>query len=125
MSGVYIKDFAMYEVCNDPNGHWGCPLFRSQHPWFWCNATSFAIIDPFAKQPWCPLISVPDHGRLIDADAFSAKIIEIIEARGYDDFYAQSLSTGEILRQVVHELMGTGLDGYANAPTVIPEDKEG
>ena len=72
----------------------------------------------------CPLVSVPPHGRLIDADAFSAKIIEIIKAHDYDDFYAQSLSVGAILRDVVNELKGTSLDGFANAPTIIEAEGE-
>ena len=73
----------------------------------------------------CPLIEIPTpHGRLIDADAFSAKIIEIIKAKDYDKFYAHSLSVGEILREVVNELKGTGMDGFNNAPTII-EAEEG
>ena len=73
----------------------------------------------------CPLVPVPEHGRLIDADAFSAKILEIVERQKYDDFYTKSLSVGEILRAVVHELRGEGLDGFGNAPTIIPASKEG
>lgn len=77
-----------------------------------------------SKPDWCPLIPVPDHGRLIDANAFSEKILEIVERQKYDDFYAQSFSVGAILREVVNELKGVGLAGFSNAPTIIPADKE-
>lgn len=62
------------------------------------------------------------HGRLIDADAFSNKILEVIESQKYYDFYTQKLSVGDILCEVVHELNGMSLTGYANAQTIIPAD---
>lgn len=68
---------------------------------------------------------VPEHGRMIDADAFCEKILEIVERQKYDDFYAESLSVGAILREVVNELNGSGLAGFSNAPTIIPASKEG
>lgn len=71
-----------------------------------------------------PLVPVPEHGRLIDADAFSEKIIEIVERQKYDDLYTKSLSVGEILREVVNELRGAGLDGFDNAPTIIRAEPE-
>lgn len=69
-------------------------------------------------------VLVPPHGRLIDADAFAAKIIEIIEQQGYDEAFAGSLTIGEILRDVVHELNGDGINGFSYAPTII-EAEEG
>lgn len=36
------------------------------------------------RQKWCPLIPVPPHGRLIDADALMLKIQEYIEEYGED-----------------------------------------
>ena len=76
------------------------------------------------RPSWCPLIPVPEHGRLIDADAFSAKILEIVERQKYDDFYTKNLSVGAVLREVVNELKGAGPAGFSNAPTIIPADKE-
>lgn len=67
----------------------------------------------------CPLFKIPSHGRLIDADAFCEKVLEIVERQKYDDFYAKRLSVGEILREVVRELRGKGFDGFDNAPTII------
>lgn len=70
------------------------------------------------------LIPVPAHGRLIDADAFCEKVLEIVERQKYDDFYAKSLSVGAILREMVRELRGEGFDGFDNAPTIIPAEPE-
>ena len=69
-------------------------------------------------------VEVLEHGRLIDADAFCEKRLEIVERQKYDDFYAESLSVGAILREVVNELNGSGLAWFSNAPTISPADKE-
>ena len=67
---VLIKGMEMYERCNDPDGHWACPLFGSVYPHgVFCKENKREIEDPFSRQPWCPLVPVPKHGRLIDADA--------------------------------------------------------
>lgn len=71
----------------------------------------------------CPLLHIPPHGRLIDADAFSEKILEIVVRQKYDESYTETLSIGAILREVVNELRGMGLDGFNNAPTIIPADE--
>lgn len=93
------------------------------------SITLHAVLDgldvKFVRMGDCPLIELPAHGRLIDADAFSAKILEIVERQKYDDFYAKSFSVGAILRTVVDELMGVGLNEFSNAPTIIPADKDG
>ena len=115
---VLIKTMEMPETCG------GCQ-FRDS--WI-CHAMDDNVLRFDERDERCPLTEVPTpHGRLIDADAFSAKIMEIIEAQGYDDFYTQSIPVGGVLREVVHELRGMGIDGYANAPTIIPADsaKEG
>ena len=59
------------------------------------------------KRPdWCPLIEVPKHGRLIDADAL---IINIMD-RGIEGLQTDDL----------HEIQQT----IDDASTVIPADKE-
>lgn len=120
--GVYIKDTEMPKACvYRENGYLiTCPLYDLDG---YCGALNTeASHKENGKLSDCPLIEVPPHGRLIDADAFSAKIIEIIEAQGYDNFYTQSISVGGVLREVVHELRGMGIDGYTNAPTIIPAE---
>lgn len=102
-----------------------CPCFNDEYCYCQTADKDLGSIPIDHRHPDCPLVSVPPHGRLIDADALSAKIIEIVEQQKYDDFYAQTLSVGAILREVVNDLKGKTLDGYANAPTVIPADKDG
>lgn len=108
--GLYIKNIDMPKkaitIVVHPNGYAAC----------------YDLKDTFLAET--TVIEVPAHGRTIDADAFCDKIIEIIEGQKYDDLYAQNLSVGNILREVVNELKGKGLDEYKNAPTIIPAEKE-
>lgn len=74
---VLIKGMEMYERCSDPDGHWACPLFGSVYPHgVFCKANKREIEDPFSRQPWCPLVEVPPHGRLIDADALGFVLMD-------------------------------------------------
>ena len=67
----------------------------------------------------CPLIELPPHGRLIDADAFAAKYIAALPG-GIDDLIDKSRAP-EFLSQIQALLMD-----IAEAPTIIPADpKEG
>ena len=69
MSGVYIKGIKVAEHCMD------CPFMVRRD-----NDDCILQSDEANANVWswddmrkgCPLISVPDHGRLIDADALSA-----------------------------------------------------
>ena len=55
-----------------------CPCFHAEHPMH-CQAVKAhkdkRIIAPYgAPNPdWCPLIELPPHGRLIDADELKSK----------------------------------------------------
>ena len=55
---VYIKGFPL------PNNCGACPLRLA-----WCRERIYMVTRPER----CPLIPVPPHGRLIDADAFEAE----------------------------------------------------
>jgi len=54
-----------------------CPCFHAEHPMH-CQAVKAhkdkRIIAPYGAPipDWCPLIELPPHGRLIDADEFKA-----------------------------------------------------
>lgn len=98
-----------------------CILCDLSHEDGWCPVKQ-DYVDRYSYET-CPLIEIPPHGRLIDADAFCEKVLEIVERQKYDDFYAKSLSVGAILREVVRELRGKGLDGFDNAPTVIEAEE--
>ena len=75
----------------------------------WCYAIASnddqpGYINPYEKVKWCPLVPVPSHGRLIDADALLADVRAHSESYFADDF--------------AHEWVDV-------APTVIPADKDG
>lgn len=72
-----------------------CPCFHAEHPMH-CQAVKASkdkrIIAPYGAPipDWCPLIELPPHGRLIDADElvriwkgamFSGDIKPIVDAR--------------------------------------------
>ena len=60
-------------------------------------------IDPFKQRlDNCPLVPVPPHGRLIDADALDA------------DLERQDMKTGE------WDAVGFSISEIDNAPTIIP-----
>ena len=82
MSGIYIKcmemptrcgrcDMCVKEVDGDIDYHYECCI------------TAARIDNLGEKMEDCPLVPVPPHGRLIDADALMLKIQEYIEE--YDD----------------------------------------
>ena len=125
---ILIKGMEMPKSCNECFARQHIPAGRDHYPFDYCVFENWQLpITPLpltgkelkSRPSYCPLVPVPPHGRLIDADAFAAKIIEIIKAHNYDDYYARFLSIGEILRMVVSELKGTSLQGFNNAPTII------
>lgn len=76
--GIYIKGMEMPMRCADcwlmdGEDHWCCamrgkPLESNYY---------YGIKD---RPDWCPLIEVPPHGRLIDADALRASLKDSIAA---------------------------------------------
>lgn len=81
---VLIKGFPL------PNNCGACPLRLA-----WCRERIYMVTRPER----CPLVPVPPHGRLIDADAF------------FDDL----LFPSKRFEQGMRELIG-------DAPTVIPAE---
>ena len=66
------------------------------------------------RPDWCPLVPVPEHGRLIDADAFKKYISVAFEK------VAPELSGGYswLAKQLTEDL----IKDIDDAPTVIPAD---
>ena len=62
-----------------PNRCGRCPCFHAEHPMY-CQAVKAdknkRIYAPYGegRPDWCPLIEVPPHGRLIDADKLKRHI---------------------------------------------------
>lgn len=103
MSGIYIKGMEMPKSC------WCCRFELNNM----CRATINRMrVQSCDRHPDCPLIEVPKHGRLIDADALKESIKEARKTQPeiadvYDDDYF-----------LVAEWL-------ASAPTIIPADKGG
>lgn len=66
MSGIYIPNMRKPTRCRD------CPFVMIEDV-NWCGRCNYNICDGLVDlnevPEWCDLIPVPDHGRLIDADA--------------------------------------------------------
>ena len=117
MSGIYISGVEMPKNC------YGC-LFSvksdtPKHPFVDCKIIGRlgSIFNAVSIPVDCPLISVPDHGRLVDADALCVYEREE-RARneycenGYDS-YAEGVFDG------LHEAAKI----ISVAPTIIPANK--
>lgn len=108
--GVYIKGMKMPKGCVSCFLKYGsCSSIRKRIDESkvdkWCPVNY--------RHPDCPLIEVPDHGRLIDADAFFKDICNSIEN-------ITKLGIG-----VDAEFLWAKLnDALDNAPTVIPASKK-
>ena len=68
---------------------------------------------PHSKMPDCPLVPIPPHGRLIDADELEVQDGWLRDSK----YFAQESSH-------THITFVYSSDIY-NAPTVIPADKDG
>ena len=99
MSGVYIKDMEMPEYCYD------CPCEDGENGVCKADAKRRSV---FCDRPfWCPLVPVPDHGRLIDGDV--AEVINYM-LEDFDFGFADGVLYAA--------------DWIAKQPTIIPADKE-
>lgn len=106
MSGVYIPGMEMPKICYD------CPLCVEQSDgdidWHY---ECCLLHDHIGKSrvellriPACPLIPVPDHGRLIDADEFYTDINgSVLLTKGFKDIFNL---------------------WFDEQPTIIPADEE-
>lgn len=85
---ILIKDMNMPTSCDD------CPLIAEADdyhvcyineqfiPWEWIDEHSAEQKHP--RPSWCPLVEIPPHGRLIDADAIAEEIIKNIKQYAYE-----------------------------------------
>lgn len=102
MSGIYIKGMEMPKNCSECAfcGYYG----NGEHM---CDIRDKAVEYESAKtsrRDDCPLIPVPDHGRLIDADALREDWLE----------------NGE--NEYVYDT-NAFLDSLDDAPTIIPAEE--
>lgn len=73
MAGLYIKGMKMPECCDD------CKLFNMEYDA--CNYTNCSVGYEYSNKRMddCPLVEVPDHGDLIDRDAFAKDLSYDVE----------------------------------------------
>ena len=104
MSGIYIPGMEMPKSC------WDC--FACHDGWCIINQK---IEGHRTVTHSCPLIAVPDHGRLIDADVLVShcKEMEQIEWNNKTAPYSWAYA---------YESLEDDID---NAKTIIPADKDG
>lgn len=83
--GVYIKGMEMPKNC------YGCPIAQGYYKPAYCGLNGSIpklwkefdeALEKEIKPDFCPLVAVPDHGRLIDADEFYADINESVFLTG-------------------------------------------
>ena len=90
-----------------------CPCFHAEHPMH-CQAVKAhkdkRIIAPYGAPipDWCPLIELPPHGRLIDADEPITKISTMMQEPDYQH-EGENWMIGLIMAR----------DAIDDAPTVI------
>lgn len=103
--GVYIPKMKMPETCG------GCAFFEMPHQDYpYCRLTNNDIYEWGKKQKDCPLIELPPHGRLIDADKLKS------------DAYLE--------HDCIHKMMVFGgqmvytESAIDNAPTIIEAEEE-
>lgn len=100
MSGIYIPGMEMPKSC------WDCGALHEED---YCYAGNMSIDRGHSKDrsKYCPLVEVPDHGRLIDADTLKEKY-------PHDEDWNYPVNTNSFVVETIN-----------NAPTIIPADKDG
>ena len=110
MAGIYIPEMKMPECCGE------CVFLGKDDYPFWCGRNGLPVTDEDLKRRRndCDLREVPDHGRLVDADAFRK---EMDKHYPFDKLTQSKHGEADAAK-------GTILLMLAEAPTVIPADKE-
>lgn len=109
MSGVYIN-MEMPSGCDDCYfcGEMGiCSVLVATH--INSGIVGEYRYSEFERPPFCPLVPVPDHGRLVDADALS----EEHRVRAHQGMSENSYSLHTIARAFVND-----------APTILPGEED-
>lgn len=76
---VLIKGMEMPTSCDD------CEFCEHAISGYdWCsipmvNGRSKPLVEPVFKPDWCPIVPVPPHGRLIDADELAKRFNDAID----------------------------------------------
>ena len=101
---VYIKGMEMPKNCEE------CAIKSWDTEDYVCPFSGVSTLC-ISRQADCPLIPVPDHGRLIDKDALEQDISESVVFSGREN-NPEIYGANKIINRIHH------------APTIIPADKE-
>ena len=124
MSGVYIPGMKMPENCHDCKfgeryglvGDYYCHLLK--------NYFTNNVKPPYKERPSeCPLVEVPPHGRLIDADALAEDLDFAVEndQRALDNLDIVGKEREHI--QFDKDCKQNCMWYLSNCPTVIPAEE--
>ena len=117
--GVYIKDMEMPGSCIQCKLWYLIPLADTYEDI--CRVTGHRV-NPYHRADDCPLVEIPLHGRLIDADAISKHKYATIPP--YRKEYSDGKPKSE--DEVIAFKFGwnDAIDAIvANAPTIIPAEE--
>lgn len=121
--GIYIKGMEMPTSCYDCN----C-FIRDSDGSDYCCLLMRDIEDNHKRDDDCPLRPVPDHGRLIDADALiedlkrQCKAVFRIDAVSPDDYW---IKRNEAYNEALWKTWVESFGKYLKTRlTIIPADKE-
>ncbi len=76
------------------------------------------------RMPWCPLIEIPPHGKLIDADKLIARLEEQRTAMLHELSAAHSREEGYTDEDYIFDRNGDLISMLRNQAAVIPADTE-
>ena len=118
MSSVLVKGIKIPSECRK------CPFiaYYKGSGNTWCNATSILLARDYqtikfdGRHPDCPLVEIPPHGRLIDADEFSRRMYSVAFVEDTD---MQKWDSGCWIRYKLFEQV------LREQPTIEPERKTG
>ena len=112
MSGIYISGMELPGHC------WQCPFHDEVDDCIILKKSCVAVWGEYRRHPDCPLVPVPDHGRLGDLDAMAkdetVAFISAQEKMGHDVI-------GWQVNTIVHAKIQKLIE---DTPTIIPADKE-
>ena len=123
--GIYIKGIEMPESCAEcPMAHRNYRL-EAEETQLACYAKGEWVSDDGERPVWCPLIELPPHGRLIDADAFEKefqdnvnggeahlnRMVELSSGNPDKRIYEKILQDVKVSREIVRAIR--------DAPTII------
>ena len=118
---ILIKGMEMPNSCRDCpiSGEWYCNALPSIPAW---HKEYVASIEGQTRMDRCPLVPIPPHGRLIDADALVTSFKGSIEECHK---WANEIEGGEMYARV-SQALGTFVEcslRTKNAPTIIEAER--